>query len=95
MLALEHKIRKLGGTPSKGSGPWGTLVKAVETGAKALGGKLAIAALEQGEDHGLNDYRKDLEKLDPEGQLLVTSQLLPQQVETHRAMSALKHQNDG
>ena len=88
--ALEHKIRSLGGLPAKGSGPWGALVKAVETVSKALGRKATISALEQGEDHGLKDYRTDLKKLDPDGQLLVTSELLPQQEETHRAMRELQ-----
>lgn len=90
VIALQHKIQALGGEPATSSGPWGTLVKAVETGAKVLGDKVAIAVLEQGEDHGLNDYRSDLEMLDWEAREIVTTELLPQQEETHRTMSQLK-----
>jgi hypothetical protein len=92
VLALEHKIRLLGGEPSRGSGPWGAMVKAVEGAAKVLGDKLAISTLESGEDHGLNDYRADLDKLDGEALDLVTNDLLPRQEETHRLLSRLKRQ---
>ena len=50
----------------------------------------AVDALEAGEDHGLRDYRDDLSKLDPESREIVTTQLLPQQENTHRTMSELK-----
>jgi bacterioferritin (cytochrome b1) len=89
---LRDRIRNLGGHPSENSGPWGTLVKAVETGAKVLGDRVVIAVLEQGEDHGLNDYISDMNKLDPEARDLVSNELLPQQEETHRTMSTLKKQ---
>ena len=89
---LSSKILSLGGTPDTGSGPWGALTKALETGATVLGDKAAISLLEEGEDHGLKDYRVDLEKLDADARMLVTSELLPQQEETHRKLSNLKKQ---
>jgi hypothetical protein len=55
-----------------------------------LGDKVAVAALEEGEDHGLKDYKDDLDKLDPEFKNLVRSRLLPAQQETHSRMSTLK-----
>jgi len=92
VMLLRDAIRALGGEPADGSGPWGVLAKAIEGGARLLGDKAAVAALESGEDHGLKDYRKDLDELDPNGRALVMTELLPQQQQTHDRMSALKKQ---
>jgi hypothetical protein len=88
---LQDAIIALGGTPAKGSGPWGALAKAVEGAAKALGDKAAISALEEGEDHGLKDYKADFENVDAECRHIIAHQLLPQQQQTHDRLSALKH----
>lgn len=90
VILLRDAIRTLGGEPAEGSGPWGVFAKAVEGGANLLGDKVAIAALEEGEDHGLKDYKKDIDDLDASAQHLVTNQLLPLQQQTHDRMSALK-----
>jgi osmotically-inducible protein OsmY len=87
---LREQIARLGGSPATSSGPWGVLAKIIEGGARVLGDKVAIAALEEGEDHGLKDYRDDVDKLDPELRSLVRSRLLPQQENTHSRMSSLK-----
>jgi len=87
---LRDSIRTLGGEPAEGSGPWGVFAKAIEGGARLMGDKVAVAALEEGEDHGLKDYKKDMNDLDASAQHLVTSQLLPLQQQTHDRMSALK-----
>jgi len=89
---LREAIIQLGGEPATSSGVWGAFAKTVEGGAKLLGEKVAIAALEEGEDHGLRDYRDDLSALDSSARRLVETQLLPQQVATHRTMSQLKKQ---
>ena len=89
---LRGQIRTLGGDPAEGSGPWGAFAKTVEGGAALLGDKASIAALEEGEDHGLKDYRTDLADLDAESQRIVTAELLPKQLQTHRMMSSLKKQ---
>jgi hypothetical protein len=88
---LESQVRKYGGTPTKGSGPWGAFAKLVEKGASMLGDKAAISALEEGEDHGLRDY-KDLSKLDEESRVLVQQKILPAQQRTHAELSDLKRQ---
>jgi hypothetical protein len=87
---LRGQIVGLGGTPATSSGPWGVFAKTIEGGARVLGDKVAIAALEEGEDHGLKEYKEDLDKLDPEFSNLVRSRLLPQQEDTHLRMSSLK-----
>jgi hypothetical protein len=86
---LEDALIALGGTPAKSSGPWGTFAKAVEGAARTLGDKMAVSALEEGEDHGLEDYKSDVGKLDPECRNIAT-QLLSQQQQTHDRLSALK-----
>lgn len=91
---LREQIIALGGTPADTSGPWGVFAKAVEGAAKVFGEKAAVAALEEGEDHGLKDYRDELDDtdLDINTRSIVTSQLLPAQQVTHGRMSALKKQ---
>jgi uncharacterized protein (TIGR02284 family) len=88
--ALSAEIRTLGGSPATSSGVWGSFAKAVEAGAKTFGEKAAVAALEEGEDHGRNDYRREIEKLDTTARQFVQSKLIPEQQKTHDAMSALK-----
>ena len=89
VTALRDAIRALGGTPSEGSGVWGAFAKAVEGTAKALGEKATIAALEEGEDHGLADYKRDLDEIDPSHRAMI-ARLLPEQQQTHDRLSALK-----
>jgi hypothetical protein len=89
VIALQDAIVALGGTPAESSGPWGAFAKLVEGAAKVLGEKAAIDALEEGEDHGLKDYRKDMDKLDPRGRQIVGGMIAMQQ-QTHDRLSALK-----
>lgn len=87
---LQDKIRQLGGNPSASAGAWGTLTEVIEASAAMLGDKVAVAALEEGEDHGLRDYRIDLDSLTGETRQMVMTELLPKQAETHRMLSDLK-----
>lgn len=87
---LRQRVRALGGRPADGSGVWGSFAQAVEGGAKMFGTSAAISALEEGEDHGLADYRRDLTSLSPEARSFVFDHLLPAQQRTHDAMSRLK-----
>ena len=87
---LKERINSLGGTPDQGSGAWGVWAKLVQGGGNLLGEKTAIQALEEGEDHGLDDYRRDLDELDGETREWVESNILPQAERTHGAVSTLK-----
>lgn len=89
---LTQQIRSLGGQPADSSGAWGAFAKLVEGGAAALGDKAAIAVLEEGEDHGIADYSRDVDKLDPTVRSMVAQKIMPLQRETHAHMSALKNQ---
>jgi hypothetical protein len=90
---LRNQITRLGGAPSDDSGPWGSFAKLFEGGAKLFGEKTAIAALEEGEDHGLKLYRNnsDVQKLDLATRDFVERSLLPEQERTHQTASRLKH----
>jgi demethoxyubiquinone hydroxylase (CLK1/Coq7/Cat5 family) len=88
---LRKEVLRRGGAPSDGAGLWGAFATTVEGAAAGLGEKAAIAALEAGEDHGRDDYRRDLDKLDVSARTLIEVDVLPEQLRTHDAMSALKH----
>lgn len=88
--AIRERVEKLGGTPVEGSGVWGTFAKLVQGGADLLGQKSAIQALEEGEDHGLADYQRDMDKTHGEARRFVRMELLPAQKRTHERLSRLK-----
>jgi len=88
--ALKERIVKLGGEPAAGSGIWGTFSKLIQAGADLLGEKAAIQALEEGEDHGLSDYQRDMDKVHGEARRFVRMELLPSQKRTHERLSRLK-----
>lgn len=87
---LRARIVELGGNPSTSSGLWGTFAKLVAGTGKAFGVGPALSALQQGEEHGLNDYRRDLSDLDPQSQELIRSRILPEQERTFRAITNLQ-----
>ena len=91
VVVLRQRILQEGGHPADSSGMWGTFAKLIEGGARAFGEKAAIAALEEGEDHGLKLYRDDMRKLGVAARRFVESDLLPAQEATHRSLSDLKH----
>lgn len=88
--AIRDRISKLGGKPAEGSGMWGAFAKIVQAGADALGEQAAVQALEQGEDHGLADYQRDMDKTHGDARRFVRMELLPAQKRTHDRMSRLK-----
>jgi uncharacterized protein (TIGR02284 family) len=88
---LRDEVLRLGGNPAESSGVWGTFASLIQKGARAFGVKTAIAALEEGEDIGLKDYRRDLARLSPEAKQFVMKSLLPGQESSHRMVSDLKH----
>ena len=90
VLMLREAIVAVGGTPVESSGPWGVFAKAVEGGARILGDKVAVSALEEGEDHGVKDYKVDSDELDATTRALVLGRLAPEQQRTHDRMSSLK-----
>jgi demethoxyubiquinone hydroxylase (CLK1/Coq7/Cat5 family) len=86
---LEQRIRTLGGEPAEDSGLWGGVAKIVEGSAGIFGDSAAVSALEEGEDHGLNDYRQDLSKLSFSERQFVEEELLPEQVRPHNFLLSI------
>lgn len=77
---LKEQIVKYGGTPSTTSGTWGTFTGAVTSVAKLIGPETALAALKQGEEHGLAQYEKAVDRKDLSSETITTirTKLLPQ-----------------
>jgi len=90
IAVLSARVRALGGTPSTSSGAWGVVAGVAQGGAKLLGKQAAISNLESGEDHGLEEYREAIDKLDPGSASILLNDLLPAQERTHTRMSMLK-----
>ena len=87
---IREAVLQVGGEPARASGAWGLFARALAGGARALGWKTVVSTLEEGEDHGLKEYKQAMPKLDEGLQQLVSSELYPQQVRTHSVLSALK-----
>ncbi len=87
---LSERIVQLGGVPSEEAGLWGGIAKMIEGGAAVFGQGFAVSALEEGEDHGLADYRSDLDKLSVQERVFVEQQILPEQQRTHDVLSRLE-----
>lgn len=88
---LRQRIRNLGGEPSEDAGLWGELTRALEGGAKVFGEKAALHLLQEGEDHGLADYRRDLNKLSPLQRTFVQVEVLPEQFRTREILLGIEH----
>lgn len=87
---LTDAILSRGGEPAKSSGVWGSLVRVLERGAAAISESAAIAVLEEGEDHGRDDYMRDLDQIDSGARQLVEFAILPEQRRTHETVRAVK-----
>jgi demethoxyubiquinone hydroxylase (CLK1/Coq7/Cat5 family) len=88
---LRERLRNNGADSMQSSGAWGTFAKMLQTGADLLGDRAALAALEEGEDHGIKLYSSDLEGCDSDVRNFIRSQLLPEQQRTHDACRSLKN----
>jgi hypothetical protein len=62
----------------------------VQGGADLLGPRVAIAALEEGEDRGLADYRRLLGKVDADTRFFIETRVLPAQERTHESIGNAK-----
>jgi hypothetical protein len=80
----------LGGDAADASGVWGSVAKLFEGTAKVFGQSAAISALEEGEDHGRHDYRKDIVNLSPAERSFIEQEILPEQLRTHDVLSRIE-----
>ncbi|MBN9121724.1 MAG: DUF2383 domain-containing protein [Planctomycetes bacterium] len=75
---LRDHVIQFGGQPIEGTGPWGTFTATVTGAAEALGPATVLAALRQGEEHGINEYEAALENehIHPDCQRAIRADLL-------------------
>lgn len=68
---------------TKGSGAWGSFTKAYTSGAKLFGNETALKALQQGEEHGIKEYKEALndDSISNDLKTLIKTQFLPKQEE--------------
>ena len=76
---LRSHIQDMNGKPSDGAGAWGGFVQALEGAAMMLGESPALALLERGEQHGIDEYKEALANDDvmEEIKQVIRGQLLP------------------
>jgi hypothetical protein len=87
---LREKLTGLGAEAPADSGVWGAFAKVFQIGADLLGDRVAIAALEEGEDRGVELYSKDLGDCDAKTRKLIDTDLLLEQRRTHDLCRTLK-----
>ena len=76
---LRDRIQELGGEASDSSGGWGGWAKAVQGTMNLFGDASALKGLKEGEEHGLKDYQRGVDDIDPTSAELVQNQLVPAQ----------------
>ena len=86
---IRDRIRSWGAVPSETSGTWGAFARLIQRGADLFGDRAAIAALEEGEDHGLKLYTEDLDDIDLDTREFIRHELLPDQRRTHSLCRSL------
>lgn len=87
---LRDRIRALGGEPAHSSGVWGAFVRAMQRGADLLGRRVALAALEEGEDQVKKRYGRETFELQATEREFVERELAPEQLRTHDLARSLQ-----
>ena len=87
---LTRRILELGGDPTVKGGAWVGFTKVVEQAASLMGTSAVVAAMEQGEDIGLDNYKDAVLKVDTMSKTMIVDDLLPAQERTHWRMSGVK-----
>lgn len=89
---LRQKIQALGGQPADSSGMWGGVSKLLQGTSNLFGEKAAVSTLEEGEDRGRDDYKRDMSKLSPDCQRFIEQEIMPEQQRSHDAMHMIEQQ---
>jgi uncharacterized protein (TIGR02284 family) len=89
--SLQTLINQLGGSPAADSGAWGAWTQIVIGGAKLLGKKATLRALQEGEKFGAGDYEKALQdaELTSDIRSLIETKLLVAKQANIRALDRL------
>lgn len=88
---LERELQAIGLEPDQNSGVWGSFAKFIEGSASWIGPTAALAALEEGELHGLRSYQDTIEGRDASARVrnLVACELLEEQRGTQERIRSL------
>lgn len=89
---LRSAIVESGGEPIETSGKWGGFAKLVTDTASAMGESAIVAALEEGEDVGSNEYEWKMLKIHGDNRALIRDELWPKQKATHKLISQYMHE---
>jgi hypothetical protein len=89
-MRLREEIRRRGGRATDAPAPWAEVARFIAASASGFDVKIAIGALEDGEDDLRDSYQDALGALTREGRILVEQFLLPEQLRTHAVVSRLK-----
>jgi len=87
---LTAKVHELGGMPVTSSGMWGAFRRGVDGGTPILGLSTALATLEEGEEHGLDDYLRRFSELSHELRAFLSTRIVPEQQTTHSCLARLR-----
>ena len=93
---LRENVKSMGGEPDRNSGAWGSFAKSIQKAASLFGENSTLQALQEGEEHGRNEYHEALESRHvlPDCKDLIRTRLLPP-IERHiSALKALKTENN-
>jgi hypothetical protein len=89
--SIDRYLLRIGAESPSSSGVWGALARAMQAGADLFGDRVAIAALEEGEDHGLKLYLDAAPQCDSAARRFIEVELLPEQQRTRDLCSTLKY----
>ncbi len=76
---LKATVSALGATPDETAGIWGAVTRMVQGSANLLGDRAAVKSLLEGEEHGLMEYAKAVESVQPEIRGVIQHELIPRQ----------------
>ena len=76
---LKATVSALGGTPDETAGVWGAVTRVVQGSADLFGDWATVKSLLEGEDHGLSEYEKAVESVQPDIRRVIHQELIPRQ----------------
>lgn len=76
---LKATVSALGATPDETAGIWGAVTRMVQGSADILGDRVAVKSLLEGEEHGLAEYEKAVESVQPDIRGVIQKELIPRQ----------------
>lgn len=76
---IRSEIERHGGKPEETSGVWPALTKTVDGPASVFGDAVALKALKDGEERGLEDYRAALTRVNNDTGEFIAQALIPAQ----------------